>query len=719
MDPGEVQLAAKADAQDITVSRAGNGYKRIRLDGAPAKDLWAVMENAGGFRAHEAGLSYLIGSYSLCATNGSQAACHVYSRQVEEQGSYDVTLHGKRFASAASELFGALAYAAGQDPAAQQEVRSEHITCAKDAQRVWCGINAAAAQAKTTLRVSFAGLPALGDDFVYEGWLITDSGPVSAGRFSDPQRFNLEVDAATAQAATLYVLTIEKAVGDDPGPSDTHILAGAFSQGWATLNTGHAAALGSDFSQASGGFILATPTSVATDDDDQGIWFLDPAGPAASLTLPTLPAGWAYEGWVVVDGKPVSTGRFTAASGADVDGAGSAAGAGGFPPFPGQDFINPALGLVGGKAVVSVEPNPDDSPAPFALKPLVGDITNAGAGVFQGLINKAAASAITGVARLDDGSVVELAVVANRGEGTLSIIDTESSVQLAKVALPAAGEPMYATYDAARGRIFVGDRANDAVVVFDADDFSVVASIPSGQGVFHMWDSPDDNALWVVNDVEKSLALIDQQNLTRVATVAIPADLAAAGGKPHDVIVDPYGHAVYTTIVGVPGKSVVLKLSTRTGQELARADVGGDAHLSVNAEQELLYVPSQEAGVVHVLRRRNLSELQRIPLPGAHGAGMSPDGSTLYVTNLPAGGAMALYTIDLKSGVITGAPVSVQSDGKPHNLAVSASGDELVLTHSGPTARRVSVFSLTGAEPQLVANIDSGTNPFGLVAFTR
>jgi hypothetical protein len=42
------------------------------------------------------------------------------------------------------------------------------------------------------------------------------------------------------------------------------------------------------------------------------------------------------------------------------------------PPFPGQDFIDPPVVLtVDHAAVISVEPDPDDGAAPFALKPLI------------------------------------------------------------------------------------------------------------------------------------------------------------------------------------------------------------------------------------------------------------------------------------------------------------------------------------------------------------
>ena len=56
-----------------------------------------------------------------------------------------------------------------------------------------------------------------------------------------------------------------------------------------------------------------------------------------------------------------------------------------------QDFITPPTVLTGMTAVISVEPDPDDSPAPFALKPLVDmTIEDPGAGVSQDMANMSA-----------------------------------------------------------------------------------------------------------------------------------------------------------------------------------------------------------------------------------------------------------------------------------------------------------------------------------------
>lgn len=243
----------------------------------------------------------------------------------------------------------------------------------------------------TRLRATFSGLEPLGEDFVYEGWFIVDGEPVSTGRFTvddegraTPDEF--DVDAAAADGATLFVLTIEPASGDDPGPADTHLLAGPFDGDTAQLSIGHEAALGDDFTTAVGGYVLNTPSSADVDADyDQGIWWLDPAaGPGASLELPTLPAGWMYEGWVVGAEGPISTGRFTVVAGPDSDGAGPDAGPDPAPGFPGQDFIDPPRVITNFTAVISVEPEPDDGPGPFAIKPLVDEnIEDLGVGVLQ------------------------------------------------------------------------------------------------------------------------------------------------------------------------------------------------------------------------------------------------------------------------------------------------------------------------------------------------
>ena len=407
-NPGSLGApTGKADGAEVTLSNGGGAFDILQVRGDAALDLFRVMEDAGGFNtASGSGLQYVYGFYNICVSNGSAAACNIYSRDAEMGAEgFLATVHGPRFDSAASELFGAIARANGQSPASVNVTSSDRFVCGKNTSDVWCGISEPKSNDRN-LALSFEGLPVLGDDFVYEGWLITADGPITSGRFvieEGQDTVEMPVSQELADASTMFVLTIEPAVGDDPAPSDVHIVAGAFNGDQAVLDTDHPAAIGTDFLDSNGGFILETPTTASIADDyNQGVWFLEPAaGPGAGLHLPDLPAGWAYEGWVVTDNGPISTGKFVDVAAEDRDGAGPTAGPDGSPPFPGQDFINPAIDLVGTTVVLSVEPDPDDSPAPFFLKPLRGGVVDAGAGGFQMLDNIADMSRITGLAVLD------------------------------------------------------------------------------------------------------------------------------------------------------------------------------------------------------------------------------------------------------------------------------------------------------------------------------
>ena len=239
---------------------------------------------------------------------------------------------------------------------------------------------------KQNINVSIEGLENLGSDYVYEGWLIVDGSPVSTGTFNvddngDLSETTFEVNKSDADAATKFVLSIEPASDPDPGPSAVKLLGGDFSGSTSTLSVEDGAALGTSFEAATGTYILATPTDGAMDtDENSGVWWLDPTtGPGPGLSIPTLPDGWAYEGWAVVDGTPISTGTFTSASGADNDASFSGSADG--PAYPGEDLLNNApngvtfpTDLAGKTVVISVEPVPDNSTAPFLLKPLVGPV---------------------------------------------------------------------------------------------------------------------------------------------------------------------------------------------------------------------------------------------------------------------------------------------------------------------------------------------------------
>jgi len=246
------------------------------------------------------------------------------------------------------------------------------------------------------LTLEFLRLEDLGPDYLYEGWVIVESVPISTGTFSvdltgvaSPSQFT--VDSEVLSKATKFVVSIEPNPDSSPSPSDTKIFTGDFNGNVAGLNTGTIAS----FVDISGKFIVAATTGAGTEDERySGIWFLDNSSGSAvaGLELPILEAGWKYEGWVAVEGKLLSTGTFLSASGSDD--ATPYSGANPAPMYPGEDFLeNAPQGLQfpedlrGRFVVISVEPFPDNNPKQFTLKPLFGRIPNDARGVQQLGIN--------------------------------------------------------------------------------------------------------------------------------------------------------------------------------------------------------------------------------------------------------------------------------------------------------------------------------------------
>jgi len=261
------------------------------------------------------------------------------------------------------------------------------------------------------LQLNLTGLEDLGTDFTYEGWIMVDGSPVSTGVFDVNDRGELskstfDIPKEDLEKATAFILTIEPLPDSDPAPSAVKILAGNFDAASADLAISHEAAIGDDFANSTGDYILATPTNGMDNDETSGVWWLNNTGssPSAGLDLPTLPDGWKYEGWAVIDGQAVSTGTFTDFTMADDAAIYSGTEAG--PNYPGEDFIMNApeglsfpTDLTGMTVVISVEPSPDNSPSPFLLKPLVASVpANAPDHSVLNMDNNATATNPTGIA---------------------------------------------------------------------------------------------------------------------------------------------------------------------------------------------------------------------------------------------------------------------------------------------------------------------------------
>jgi hypothetical protein len=192
------------------------------------------------------------------------------------------------------------------------------------------------------LTLNIKGLEDLGANFRYEGWIMVNGAPVTTGVFSVNSsgvlsQTTFPIPEDQLNSATKFILTIEPFPDPLPAPTATHILAGDFVGNNAGLTIAAPEALGNNFGTATGKYVLATPSDNDMTNEKSGVWFIGSLPPSSGLSLPTLPAGWKYEGWAVAGGKVFSTGTFTNVNASDEFKGFS--GPLGTPPFPCEDFL--------------------------------------------------------------------------------------------------------------------------------------------------------------------------------------------------------------------------------------------------------------------------------------------------------------------------------------------------------------------------------------------
>lgn len=222
----------------------------------------------------------------------------------------------------------------------------------------------------STFQANITGLPVLPDSMTYVGWFEREKDNIkyyvkvfvqdaNNGSIS----YNQEKELKSLQEAQQFWLTTEKksSATESVVPSSRIILAGSFLNASANLFISNNQ---SKIGTARAVFSIETPTDGESTNELSGVWFVDSVStlPAAGLQLPALYGGWIYEGWVEVNGKYLSTGRFSDRSAKDLfsDYSGLTSGF----KFPGEDFLLNAptgftfpLNLSNAKVAVSIEYN--------------------------------------------------------------------------------------------------------------------------------------------------------------------------------------------------------------------------------------------------------------------------------------------------------------------------------------------------------------------------
>ncbi len=265
----------------------------------------------------------------------------------------------------------------------------------------------------SAIELEITGLQNLGNSAWYEVW-VKGSGSdgqetqTSAGVFTVDDQGVLsqtvfDVNLGYLQEALTVFLTVEEdadagvrynITGTDSTtvidtlyePSKYIIMAASIKANDGTFTFGHEDIIDYDFNTISGTYLLDTPTDTLV-SGLSGVWFVNDTSSTndnkfAGLTLPVLPARWTYEGWVELNGQPVSTGKFSNPGIPDKNAQYSGDSLSWAYNFPGEDFIKDSTAtftfptnLSGAEVAVTLEaPHPENANSPFTIKLLKATI---------------------------------------------------------------------------------------------------------------------------------------------------------------------------------------------------------------------------------------------------------------------------------------------------------------------------------------------------------
>ncbi len=166
-----------------------------------------------------------------------------------------------------------------------------------------------------------------------------------------------------------------------------------------------------------------------------------------------------------------------------------------------------------------------------------------------------------------------LGFAAHGETGSLAVIDLVSGKKLRSLAL---GDRPWRAYGADHGRyMVVPNNGEGTISVISTETLEVVATLPGAAGVTGVNSDPEGHTAFAISHAENKLVLLDLDELTAAGEIALP-------GSPETGVISPHGKKLYVAlsdigkvaVIDVPGRKL-LGVIDGVGQEPWGATLAG------------------------------------------------------------------------------------------------------------------------------------------------
>lgn len=230
-----------------------------------------------------------------------------------------------------------------------------------------------------------------------------------------------------------------------------------------------------------------------------------------------------------------------------------------------------------------------------------------------------------GIAFAPDGAT---AYVLNAGDSTVTPIDT-ATFTAGPAFSAGVGAPIFVAVTPDGRSIVTAGASSNMLAVISTADTANVKTVPVGgspQGVAVL---PDSSAVYVANQGSGTVSVVKlgaTPKLVKTITFKPP------GCTPYGIAAAPDGQTVYAACSGGPLWPIKVAKNKAAAAPIALPQSGGTVEVVITPDGKTAYV-SNTFGAVYPVTLKTQVVGTPIPVPGAYGLAISPDGKFLLVGN--------------------------------------------------------------------------------------
>jgi len=230
-----------------------------------------------------------------------------------------------------------------------------------------------------------------------------------------------------------------------------------------------------------------------------------------------------------------------------------------------------------------------------------------------------------GIAFSPDGSK---AYMLNAGDNTITPIDTTTFTAGAAFPSGVIAPIFVAVTPDGKSIVTAGAGSNNLAIISTVNTGSIQL-VPVGAGPLGLAVLPDSSAVVVANNGDGTLSVV---RLGRTPALIKTITFPSPGCQAYDVAVTPDGASVYTSCSNGPLWKVSAKTGKPAAAPIAIPQASGGLDIVITPDGRKAYVANFNGAVYPVVLKTGTVGAA-IPIVGAYGLAISPDGKALMVGN--------------------------------------------------------------------------------------